>query len=300
MTEKSGVFAVVGRPNVGKSTLINALVGEKVSITANRPQTTRHSIMGIATEGDYQMVFIDTPGIHQTARKTLNRQLNKAARAAFEDVDLIVMLFRVLRWTEEDQRVLEDIQRSGKPYILVPNMMDRVQDKAEAADFMRSLPGVAEAAAVVPISAARGRNLDRLTAVLQEHCERDEFLYDPDLYTDKPMRFIAAELVREQATRLLDSELPYALTVLVDSFELQAQRYFIQATIWVERESQKAIVIGKGGQQLKQIGTLARKAMMHQFGNKVHLELVVKVRKDWSDNLAALRALGYQDGPDAQ
>ena len=289
---RCGFIAVVGRPNVGKSTLINALVGEKVSITANKPQTTRHAIYGVLTEGENQLCFVDTPGIHRGGAKALNRTLNRSAMGQLAGVDVIVQVLRAMRWTEEDAWVANTLAKQSAPVVLAVNMLDRVRDKAELLGYLSQLP---TAAAVIPISAIKGQYLEALKQELILRLPEQDFLFDPELYTDRSQRFIAAELIREQATRLLEKELPYSLTVEVERFDEKQGRLYIHGLIWVEREGQKGIVIGQRGAQLKRIGTLAREAMEYQFGQQVVLKLWVKVRKDWSDNATALQSLGYKD-----
>ncbi len=294
MGSRSGVVAVVGRPNVGKSTLVNRLLGERVSITASRPQTTRHRIRGIYTEGDLQVVLVDTPGLHGEAKKQLNQVLNRAADGALSGVDMALFVVGVGRWNDDDALVRDRLVASGVPVIGVVNQVDRLPDKARMLPYLESLAQRLPMEEIVPVSARSGDNVERLWQTLAERVPYGEHLFDADALTDRSERFLAAELVREQLTRRLGQELPYALTVEVERFEEQADgRTAVDALIWVEREGQKAIVIGRQGERLKGVGTAARQAMQRLFGVSVHLELWVKVRPDWSDDTRALRRFGY-------
>ncbi|PSQ90416.1 MAG: GTPase Era [Proteobacteria bacterium SW_6_67_9] len=291
---RAGVVAVVGRPNVGKSTLMNRLIGQRLSITAGRPQTTRHRIQGVYTEGDLQVVLVDTPGLHGDARKQLNRVLNRTASAALTGVDVALFVVGVGRWNDDDALVRDQLADSGVPVIGVVNQVDRLRDKKEMLPYLETLPQRLDMAAIVPVSARTGLNVDRLWRTLDAHIPPGEHLFEADALTDRSERFLAAELVREQLTRRLGQEVPYALTVEIDRFDtLDDGRAGIDATIWVEREGQKAIVIGRQGQLLKTVGASARQAMQRLFGMGVHLALWVKVRADWSDDRRALQRFGY-------
>lgn len=291
----AGTVAVVGRPNVGKSTLVNRLIGERLCITASRPQTTRHRILGVVTRDGFQVAFVDTPGIHGGIRKQLNRALNRAATAALTGVDAVVFV-TAGRWNDDDERVCQRLEEAGDvPVIAVLNQVDRVADKRSLLPQLEHLNQRLSPAAVVPLSARTGYNIDALWSELERHIPAGEHVFDVDTLTDRSQRFLASELVREQLVRRLGEELPYATTVEVDRFEpMEDGRMAIDAVIWVEREGQKAIVIGSGGQQLKAIGSAARQYMQKLFGIGIHLQLWVKVRADWSDDIKALRQLGYE------
>lgn len=289
-----GVVAVVGRPNVGKSTLINRLLGERLNITASRPQTTRHQLLGVYTEGDLQIAFIDTPGLHGDARKQLNRNLNRTAVAALTGVDVALFVVTGDRWRDDDDLVRERLAASGVPVIGVVNQIDRTRDKTQLLPFLERFSQRLPMEAIVPVSARTGDNLDALWSELRPRIPEGEHGFEDDALTDRSERFLAAEMVREQLTRRLGEELPYSVTVTTERFEaLEDGRTLIDAVIWVERDGQKAIVIGKGGERLKEIGSNARQSIQRLFGQGVHLELWVKVRADWSDDRSALRQLGY-------
>ncbi|MEX1081322.1 MAG: GTPase Era [Halofilum sp. (in: g-proteobacteria)] len=289
-----GVVAVVGRPNVGKSTLVNRLLGERLNITASRPQTTRHRLLGVHTEGDLQIAFIDTPGLHGDARKQLNRNLNREATAALTGIDLALFVIAAERWREDDELVRERVVNSGVPVIGVVNQVDRVKDKSRLLPFLERFNERLPMESIVPLSAHTGDNIDALWGELRPRMPEGEHAFEADALTDRSERFLSAELVREQLTRRLGEELPYSVTVTIEHFEpLEDGRMGIGAVIWVERDGQKAIVIGKGGERLKEIGSSARLAMQRLFGQGIHLELWVKVRADWSDDRSALQQFGY-------
>ncbi len=296
-TSHYGVVAVVGRPNVGKSTLVNRLLGERLNITASRPQTTRHQLLGVHTEGELQIAFIDTPGLHSDARKQLNRNLNRAATAALTGVDLVLFVVAAERWRDDDALVRDRLIEHAVPVIGVVNQVDRLRDKSRLLPFLERFSRELPMEAIVPLSAHTGDNLDALWAELHPRIPEGEHAFEDDALTDRSERFLAAEMVREQLTRRLGEELPYSVTVTTERFEMQDDgRAAVDCVIWVERDGQKAIVIGNGGQRLKEIGSSARLAMQRLFGLGVHLELWVKVRRDWSDDRGALRQLGYDDG----
>ncbi|WP_240098678.1 GTPase Era [Thermomonas flagellata] len=300
----SGAVAVIGRPNVGKSTLVNALVGAKVSITSNRPQTTRHRLLGIATFPGGQLQLVDTPGIHgaqgRRSGKALNRVLNRAARGALEGVDAALLVIEAGRWDAEDELAYAALREAGLPVVLAINQVDRLKDKAALLPFIAKVTEGRDFAAVHPVSALKRSGLEPLVASLLALLPEAPPAYAEDEITDKSQRFLAGELVREQLMRQLGAELPYATTVEVEKFAEEPSpqagvMYRIDAVIWVEREGQKAIVIGKGGERLRAIGTRARAQMERLFGAKVFLRTWVRVREGWSDDEAALRALGYHD-----
>lgn len=292
---KTGFVAIVGRPNVGKSTLLNRILGQKLSITSRKPQTTRHQILGIKTEEGVQVVYVDTPGIHKLQDKAINRYMNKAATTAVKDVDLIVMLVDRMRWTDEDDMVLRAVKQQSAPVVLVVNKVDFVKDKDELLPYLQALSERHTFDQIVPISAKTGHNVDRLEQLIESYLPESQPFYPDDQITDRSSRFLAAELVREKIMRQLGDELPYAMTVEIEDFTHDGRLAEISALILVERDSQKRIVIGEGGHRMKQIGQEARKDMEQMFDCKVMLNLWVKVRSNWSDDERALRSLGYDD-----
>ncbi len=294
MNTRCGTIALSGRPNVGKSSLLNRLIGQKLSITAHKPQTTRHALLGIRTVGETQFVYIDTPGIHGSEKRTLNRVLNKTASSAATGADVMVLVVQALSWTDDDSLALEVVKRQQRPWILAVNKVDLVQPKAKLLPWIQGLRGIEEAVAVVPISATRGQNIVELQHEIEAQLPLAPFMFDGDALTDRSSRFLASELVREQLTRFLSQELPYSVSVEVEQFEQSASLARIAGVIWVEKASQKSIVIGKAGKQLKEIGSRARREMEQLFGTKVHLQLWVKVKDGWSDDAAMIRNLGYE------
>ena len=295
MTNHCGYVAIIGRPNVGKSTLLNRIIGVKLAITSHKAQTTRHSIIGIKTLPNGQVIYVDTPGIHERADHAMNRYLNRTAKTALSDVDVLVFVVEALRWTREDERVLRLIQDRTLPVILAVNKVDQVKNKQALLPFLAEMAQRHAFTEVVPLSAQTGHNVEALESlVLQALPEAGNF-YPDDQLTDRPEKFFAAELVREQLTRRYAQELPYAVSVEIERFEEAPGLYRIAAVIWVEKAGQKAILIGKDGQALKQAATQARKAMEAFFGCKVHLRVWVKVKKSWSSDESALVRLGYGD-----
>jgi GTP-binding protein Era len=290
---KAGFVALVGRPNVGKSTLLNHLVGQKISITSRRPQTTRHRICGIKTTGEGQIVFVDTPGIHTNQKRAMNRYLNRAAITALLDVDVIVWLIDRPMWLPEDELVLERIKSAGVPVILVINKVDRLEDKALLLPFLEEAAARHAFADLIPVSALKGVNLDVLEQKIIELLPEGEPIFPEDQITDKPERFFAAEVIREKLLRSLSQEVPHALTVEIEQFKVEGALTRISAVIWVEREGQKAIIIGRSGEVLKKVGERARHELERLLDGKVYLELWVKVKKGWSDDERALHSLGY-------
>ena len=296
MTEaahRCGVVSIVGRPNVGKSTLLNRMVGEKVSITSRKPQTTRHRITGIRTTPEAQLVFVDTPGFQTEHRTTLNRIMNRTVRQALEDVDAIVWVIEAMKFDQRDKALLQ-LLPAERPLILAMNKVDHVKDKRALLPFIEEISRVREFAAVVPVSAARGDNVDALVGELVRHVPEAPRMYDDDEITTLPERFLAAELVREKLFRLLGDELPYAVAVEIEKFEMEGNLRRIHAGILVDKNTQKAIIIGRQGEKLKAVGTGARKDMERLFGGKVFLELWVRVRSGWADDQAALKRLGIE------
>ena len=290
---KSGYVALVGRPNVGKSTLLNHLLGQKISITSRRPQTTRHRIHGIKTTEIGQAVFVDTPGIHASQKRAMNRYLNKTAGSAFQDVDVIVWLVDRTTWVSEDELVLERIKASGVPVILAINKVDRIEDKDQLLPFLQEANESHEFAALMPISALRGTNLLELEQTIMSLLPEGELIFPEDQVTDRSSRFLAAEIIREKLLRTLGQEVPHAITVEIEQFKTEDNLMRISALIWVERDGQKAIVIGHKGEVLKKVGERSRLDMERLFESKVFLQLWVKVKEGWSDDERALRSLGY-------
>ena len=291
---KTGTVAIVGRPNVGKSTLVNALVGAHVAITSRKAQTTRHRLLGIRTDEHAQYLFVDTPGYQTQHKSALNRTMNRTVGQVASEVDVAVLVIDAHGWDERDDPVLALIPPTV-PVVLALNKVDKVSDKGIViARLLAVASGKRDFAALVPISASKGTQLKALLGEIRKHLPEGEPNYDADDITDRPERFLAAELVRERIFRLLGDELPYSIAVDVEKFELEGTMRRIAATIYVDKQSHKAIVIGEKGATLKRIGTEARHAMEGLFGSKVFLELWVKVRSGWADSDAALRQLGYK------
>ncbi|MCG6976376.1 MAG: GTPase Era [Acidiferrobacterales bacterium] len=292
---RSGLITIIGRPNVGKSTLLNRLVGQKVSITSRRPQTTRHRIMGVANKPTAQLVYVDTPGLHLGKGKMINRFMNRAATGALQGVDCIAMVITAKGWQEADERVLEAVSRQEQPVVLVINKMDLLKRREDLLPLLEQSKMRMEFAEIIPVSATDGTNMEQLEKVLTKLLPEQPPLFPEDQLTDRSERFMAAEFVREQIFRSLGQEVPYSVAVEIERFKKEKKILHINALIWVEKSGQKAILIGKGGDRLKQIGTAARKEMEVFFGSKVNLVLWVKVREGWSDSEKAVRSLGYAD-----
>ncbi|MDI9439713.1 MAG: GTPase Era [Bacillota bacterium] len=296
MTEayKSGFVAVVGRPNVGKSTLMNALLGQKVAIVSDKPQTTRNTIRGVLTLEHAQIVFLDTPGLHKPLHK-LGEYMVKSAFQALEDVDLVLWLVEAGKWTTADNHILEELSGVQQPVILVANKADQVSS-AEQEAFLEQVAEKRSFAASLAVSALEGTNLDELIELIVERLEEGPKYYPDDWLSDQPERFIVAEFIREELFLRTEQEVPHSIAVDVDEIKEDAEKNLlrIRATIYVERDSQKGIVIGQGGRMLKEVGTNARLQMERLLGARVHLELWVKVKKDWRNKPGALRELGYQ------
>jgi len=295
MSYRSGYAVLAGRPNVGKSTLLNRLLGQKLAITSHKPQTTRHRIMGIRTQDQGQIVFVDTPGIHDRGDKAMNFYLNRTAHTALQDVDLVIFVVQAQAWTEEDERVLDAIVRGGIPAIAAVNKVDLVPNKGELLPFMQNLADRHGFVEVIPVSASDGDNIEVLVESVLNRLPEGEAIFPDDQISDRSERFFAAELLREQLIRRYHQELPYAVTVEIERFEEENGRYIIGAVIWVERDSQRVILLGKGGLAMKETATAARKEMMDFFQTRVHLEVWVKVKKSWSSDEASLVRLGYTD-----
>jgi GTP-binding protein Era len=295
MSRRSGYAALVGRPNVGKSTLLNRLLGQKLAITSHKPQTTRHRVLGIRSRPDGQIVFVDTPGMHDRGGKAMNRYLNRTAYTALLDVDVAVFVVQALTWTEEDQQVLDAIAHAAVPAIAAVNKVDLVSPKEQILPFLKALSDRYPFVDIIPVSARDGGNIEELAASVLQQLPEGEAIFPDDQITDRSERFFAAELLREQLTRRYHGELPYAVTVEIERFDEVEGRYIIGAVIWVERDSQRAILLGKGGEAMKQTAMAARKAMNDFFQTRVHLEVWIKVKKSWSSDQASLVSLGYTD-----
>jgi GTP-binding protein Era len=288
---RCGLVAIVGRPNVGKSTLLNKLVGQKISITSKKAQTTRHRVMGIRTEDDAQFVFVDTPGFQTRHTSTMNRAMNKRVRETLSDTDVVMMLVEAGRLTREDKQVME-LLPTDRPVILVVNKIDYAKDKAALMAYLQEIAAVRAFTEIVPVSAKNAHNLDELLKTLKTHLPENPPLFGEDDVTDQTERQLAAELIREKVFRLCGEEIPYAVAVQIDKFEEEGKLRRIFATILVDRDSHKAIVIGKGGEKLKTISTQARQDMERAFDGKVYLEVWVKVKGGWSDDIRVLKSLG--------
>lgn len=292
---RCGYVAIVGRPNVGKSTLMNHILEQKISITSRKPQTTRHNVLGIKTESGVQAIYVDTPGLHQQHAKALNRYMNRSATTAIRDVDVVVFLVDKLQWTTEDDMVVKRLQNVTCPIILAVNKVDQLEDKEQLLPHLQRLVSKLNVDEVIPISALRGHNLDQLQALVEQRLPENDHFYPEDQITDRSSRFLAAEIVREKITRQLGDELPYQMTVEIEEFNHEGDIIHIGALILVERKGQKQILIGEKGERIKQIGQQARIDMETLFDCKVMLSTWVKVKSGWSDDERALRSLGYDD-----
>lgn len=290
--KKSGYVAVVGRPNVGKSTLINHLLGQKIAITSRKPQTTRHALLGIYTEKDTQIVFIDTPGIHRENKKSINRQMNRTAWQSMEFVDLVVHVSEAGKWTDEDMRISQGIGQLAAKRIHVLNKIDRIEDKTALLAMLSQIDAVNDWQAIVPVSAQKKQNLSQLIQSVERELPEQEWLFPEDQITTAGMRFMASELIREKLFRYLHQEIPYALGVIIDDYQEEAHSVSIAATILVERDSQKGIVIGKGGKTLGAIGKAARIELEQLLEKKVMLKNFVKVKDNWRDNNQIIQSMG--------
>jgi len=292
---RCGYVALVGRPNVGKSTLMNRILGQKLSIVTAKPQTTRQRIAGIKTTQQGQVIYIDTPGIHLAAQSALNRYMNRIAQASFHEVDLILFLIEAGRWTKQDEHVARSLKSVSAPVLLVVNKIDLVPEKSRLLQFLEHEVKTNRFSEVFLISAKSGNGVDVLEQKAMQGLPFSRPFYDEDQFTDRSERFLAAELIREQLMLRLHQELPYSLTVEIEEFKREDRLLRIGAIVWVERKGQKQIVIGKGGDVLKFVGTQARRALQELFDEKIFLRLWVKVSRDWSDNERALRQFGYND-----
>ncbi|WP_196137356.1 GTPase Era [Aliikangiella sp. G2MR2-5] len=293
---RCGFVAFVGRPNVGKSTLLNRLLGHKLSITSRKPQTTRHRILGIDTFDKNQLIYVDTPGLHKEEPKAINRLMNRAASSSIEDVDAVVFVVEPERWTQDDQLVLDHIKSTNTPIYLFLNKVDKLEDKEKLLPQLQFLADLHDFKQIIPGSALKGKQVDELKRHLVNEMPHSEFIFPEDYYTDRSERFLAAEIIREKLIRQLGQELPYAITVEIEQFKTDDDGLLrINGLIYVERNGQKSIVIGKSGSRLKKVGSEARLEMKKLFGQKVHLELWVKVKDGWSDDERSLRSLGFND-----
>lgn len=294
-TTRCGYVAIVGRPNVGKSTLLNHMLGQKISITSRKPQTTRNNVVGIKTEGDVQLIFVDTPGLHLGQQKAINRYMNRAASTAMKDVDVVVFMVDRFIWTEEDEAVARQLDYINCPIVLAVNKVDQIEDKEALLPHLQKLTEKLNVTEIIPLSALRDINLDRLEKLLIERLPAAVHLYPEDQITDRSSRFMAAEIVREKITRQLGDELPYQMAVEIEEFKQEGNLLNISALILVERDGQKKILIGDKGDRMKLIGQQARMDMEKLFDMKIMLRLWVKVKSGWSDDERALRSLGYND-----
>ena len=292
---RCGYVAIVGRPNVGKSTLLNHILGQKISITSRKPQTTRHQVLGIKTEGENQIIFVDTPGLHKVESKAINRFMNRAASSAIKDVDAIIFVVDRTAFTEEDEMVLQQVAAARVPTILAINKVDLLEDKTSLLPHLQGLAKKGDFAAIMPISALSKHNVAELESEVVKFLPTSTHFFPDDQITDRSQRFLAAEIVREKIMRQLGDELPYAISVEIEEFGMEAGVLHISALIFVERKGQKKILIGDGGSRLRSIGTDARQDMESLFDNKVMLRLWIKVKSGWSDDERALRSLGYDD-----
>lgn len=290
---QSGFIAIVGRPNVGKSTLLNRLIGEKISIVSRKAQTTRHRIMGILTKDDAQYVFVDTPGFQTKHTNALNRAMNRGVTQALADVDVVILVIDANHLDVKDKAVIK-LLPADRPIILAVNKIDEIKDKTKLLPLLATLSEQFPFAAIVPVSAAKGSQVDQLLAEARKHMQHQGLLFDEDEITDRSERFLAAEYVREKLFRLIGDELPYASTVEIDKFEIEGAMRRISATIVVDRQSHKGIIIGKGGETLKRIASEARQDMERLFDGKVFLEVFVKVKSGWADDERLLKSLGYE------
>ena len=290
---RAGYVTLLGRPNVGKSTLLNQLLEQKISITSPKPQTTRHVIVGIKTLPEVQIVYTDTPGLHQHGKKALNRYMNRVAADSLDFAEVVVWVLEALRWDESDDTVLQHLDDFTKPIIVAVNKIDRIQDKTRLLPYLAELSQRRQFAEIVPVSALRADNIDALEQCIIKHLPDAEFYFSEHQVTTASQRFLAAELIREKLFRRLNQELPYALSVEIEQFQERADIVYIDAVIWVERAGQKGIVIGEKGGLLKELGRQARADMERLFQRKIYLQTWVKVRQGWSDNEQALQQLGY-------
>lgn len=291
---RCGFAALIGRPNVGKSTLLNALVGQKLSIVTPRPQTTRHRVLGLVNRSEAQIAFVDTPGLHHHGSRALNRSMNRAAASAAVDADLVVFVVEALRFTDEDELALSRAQQSGRPVIAVVNKVDKVADKGRLLPFLAELSTRHAFIDVMPLTAHKPADVERLSALIARHLPVSEPLFPPEVQTDRDESFRIAEVIREKLTLELNQEVPYGVAVEIEGIGEEDGQKIVSAVIWVDRAGQKPIVIGPGGARLKRVGSSARRELNQILGQRLHLVLWVKVREDWADSAQALRQLGLE------
>ncbi|PQJ55182.1 GTPase Era [Psychrosphaera saromensis] len=291
--KRCGLIAIVGRPNVGKSTLMNNILGQKISITSKKPQTTRHRILGIHTEDQEQVIYVDTPGLHKEEKRAINKLMNKAASSALGDVELVLFVVEAMKWHDDDEMVLNKIIRSKQPVVLLINKVDEIKHKEELMPFLQKVSAKHNFEQIIPISAEKGTNVQAIKDLVSDYLPENPFFFPEDDVTDRSSRFMAAEIVREKLMRFLGEELPYSVTVEIEQFKWDEKIWRINALILVEREGQKKMVIGAKGEKLKIIGRDARQDLEKLLDEKVYLELWVKVKSGWADDERALRSLGY-------
>lgn len=291
-----GFVAIIGRPNVGKSTLMNHILGQKVSITSRRPQTTRNRVVGIDTDGAYQTVYVDTPGLHREEKRAINRLMNRAAESALGDVELILLVVDATLWTDDDEMVFSKIENSKLPVVLVINKIDKVKNKQTLLPLIERLSARRKFKEIIPVSAVKGTSLDTLKQIVRDSLPEGIHCFPDDSITDRSSRFMASEIIREKIMRQMGDELPYSVTVEIEEFKEDGPNHLsISASILVERSGQKKMVIGAGGARIKKIGTDARIDMEKLFDAKIFLSLFVKVKAGWADDERALKSLGYAD-----
>lgn len=292
-TKRCGYIAIIGRPNVGKSTLLNKILGQKLSITCRKPQTTRHQLIGIHTTDDVQAIFVDTPGMHKTSKKAINRYMNRAAKSVIHDVDVVLFLVEGKRWTEEEDWILQQLKTVEAPVVLVINKVDMIKDKGQLLPLLQDYSKRYDWADIIPISAKQGSQVEGLEKSLSKYLPINDFFYEEDQITDRSTRFLTAEIIREKLMRFLGDELPYDITVEIEHFKEQPKLTDIAAVIYVERATQKAIIIGYKGEKLKEIGQQARLDIEKLLERKIFLQLWVKVKSGWADDDKQLQSLGY-------
>jgi GTP-binding protein Era len=292
---RCGYVAIIGRPNVGKSTLLNHILGQKLCITSRKPQTTRHTLLGIKTEADLQMIFVDTPGIHTNQERAINRVMNRSAAGVIADVDVVVFVIDRFEWSEADEYVAKYLSNNPVPLIVAINKVDMIEDKAALLPHLKFLESKVNAVELIPLSALRKTNLDELQEKIKAHIPERMHVFPEDQITDRSERFLASEIVREKIMRQLGAEVPYQVTVEIEEFRAEKKITHISALILVEREGQKKIIIGTNGERIKKVGEQARADIESLLGCKVMLRTWVKVRSGWSDDERALRSLGYMD-----
>jgi len=292
---RSGFVAIIGRPNVGKSTLLNRILGRKISITSKKPQTTRHQILGIKTEGNDQIIYVDTPGMHIGEKREMNKMMNRAARAALVDVNVVIFVINALQWVDEDASILRLLENVKAPVILLINKIDKLDNRNALLPFIEEISKKYDFHTIIPAAAIAGEQVENLEATIKESLPEDVHYYPRDQVTNRTDQFITAEFVREKLMRFLGDELPYATTVTLDAYEDEPEIVRIAAVIWVEKKSQKSIVIGKDGSRLKEIGTRARQDLESYFDKKVFIKLWVKVKEGWSDSAQSLKTFGYDE-----